>query len=85
MTTIVKATSKGQITIPIAWRKKFNTNQFILSVKKDSIKLEPIDLEAVLKQERKKGGRVIFDAVRDNKGQGISAKKFLKASKEIDG
>ncbi|MDP3900700.1 MAG: AbrB/MazE/SpoVT family DNA-binding domain-containing protein [bacterium] len=84
MTTIVKTTSKGQITLPMAWRKQFNTNQFVLHVEKDHIKLEPIDLEKILKEEGKKGGRVIFDAVRDNNGEGIPAKDFLKALRNID-
>jgi AbrB family looped-hinge helix DNA binding protein len=46
MTTIVKATTKGQITIPIAWRKKFNTDRFIIEIKdNDVLELRPLDID----------------------------------------
>ncbi|OGF26714.1 hypothetical protein A2477_01020 [Candidatus Falkowbacteria bacterium RIFOXYC2_FULL_47_12] len=85
MTTIVKATSKGQITIPMSWRKQFDTNQFILKCQGDTITLQPIDLETIIKRDEKKGDKVIFNAVRDNKGKGISAEELLKVLKKIDG
>ena len=85
MTTIVKATSKGQITLPITWRKQFKTNQFVLRIKKDVIQIEPIELEKILKKDRKKGDVVIFDAIRDNNGKGVPIEDFLKALKRIDG
>jgi len=37
MTTILKTTSKGQITIPAKWRKKFDTNQFMAVMNEDDL------------------------------------------------
>lgn len=42
MTTISKATSKGQITIPKKWRDKFDTNQFIIKEEDDKLVIEPL-------------------------------------------
>ena len=35
MNTDVKATTKGQITIPAIWRKRFNTDRFLVSINED--------------------------------------------------
>lgn len=51
MTTILKATSKGQITLPIAWRSQFKTNQFLLDYKDNLLQLRPINLVSILKVE----------------------------------
>ncbi len=83
MNTIVKTTTKGQITLPSAWRKQFQTNQFILSYDGDVMKIQPIDLDKILKKE--KGEKVIFNAIRDNNGRGVKAKDLLKVLKKIDG
>ena len=85
MTTIVKTTSKGQITIPMAWRKSFNTNQFTLQCKGDILIMKPIDLDAIIRREEKKGDKVIFNAVRDNRGKGIGVDKLLEVLKKING
>ena len=94
MTKILKATSKGQITIPISWRKEFNTDQFIAEKIDGQIIIQPffvekvktktkkndMTLREVIERENKDGhwGEAIFDADRDNDGKGIEAGEFLK-------
>ena len=77
MTTIAKATVKGQITLPVSWRKKFSTDRFIVVDEGDSLKIKPLEIE--------EGFTTIFDAKRDNKGKGIKAEELLKIFKEING
>ncbi|MEA1963350.1 MAG: AbrB/MazE/SpoVT family DNA-binding domain-containing protein [Patescibacteria group bacterium] len=101
MTKIIKATSKGQITIPAEWRREFKTDQFIIIRQKDGIKIKPININKIMEEEknrlarmkeyekfkknRPKNETVIFDAIRDNNGEGISADDFIKMIEEIDG
>ncbi len=35
-------------------------------------------LEEIIKKERKECDLIIFDAIRDNNGKGITLKKFIK-------
>ncbi len=72
MTTILKTTSKGQITIPAKWRKKFNTNQFVATMRENSLEIKPL----IIKKEEKY--ITVFDAIRDNNGKGIKATDLLK-------
>lgn len=102
MTTIVKATTKGQITLPAKWRNKFDTNQFILSYGENIINIRPIEFVRILKSKNKKQRLTlkqvlkkegkskewkepIFNADRDNNGNGVNANDFLKILKEVDG
>ena len=80
MTTIVKATSKGQITLPMKWRKNFTTDRFILKDKGGSLEIRPLDLELL----KNKDEYTVFDALRDNKGKGIKAKDLSRLLKKID-
>jgi len=81
MTTIAKATTKGQITLPAKWRRNFSTDRFIMVEKNDSLEIRPLDLEKLdLKKEY-----TVFDAIRDNNGKGIKAKDLVKILKKIDG
>lgn len=83
MTTIIaKATSKGQITLPASWRKNFKTNQFVLSFDHDSINIKPVDISKIMADSNDK---VVFNAIRDNGGVGISAQDLLKVLNKIDG
>ena len=75
MTTILKTTSKGQITIPAKWRKKYDTNQYIAVVKNDKLEIKPL----IIKKENTPEEYTVFDAIRDNKGRGIKAKDLIKA------
>lgn len=80
MTTILKTTSKGQVTIPAHWRKKFNTNQFTAVIKEDKLEIKPLFLE---KEKEKVKEFTVFDAIRDNKGRGIKAKDLVNILKKI--
>ncbi|MFA6170919.1 MAG: hypothetical protein WCW77_04730 [Patescibacteria group bacterium] len=83
MPTVVKTTSKGQITLPIKWRRKFKTNQFILECQGNSLTIQPLDLTKIPKP--RKNEQVIFDAIRDNKGKGIPAREILKILQKLNG
>jgi bifunctional DNA-binding transcriptional regulator/antitoxin component of YhaV-PrlF toxin-antitoxin module len=72
MKIIVKATSRGQITIPAKWRKNFATDNYIIE-KKDVLEIRPLKKEALEKEEY-----TVFDAIRDNKGKGIKAEDLVK-------
>lgn len=79
MVTIVKTTSKGQITLPAKWRKHFDTNQFIIREKGDSLEIKPLDMDKLTKSAE----YTVFDALRDNKGRGIKASDMVKVLKEM--
>jgi len=78
MNTILKSTTKGQITIPAAWRKRFNTNRFLVNIKDTHLEIKPLDLDEIAKNKE----YTVFDAIRDNKGKGIKAKELLKTLKK---
>jgi len=70
MTTIVKTTTKGQITLPAQWRRKFKTNNFLATEKDGVLEIRPLDITDATKEKE----YTVFDALRDNKGKGIKAK-----------
>ncbi len=84
MDTILKATTKGQITLPSKWRKKFSTDRFLVTFEDDVLRVQPLDIKKAIKKSNDKT-KVVFNAVRDNKGRGVDAKSFLKALKSING
>ncbi len=69
---IQKITSKGQITLPIAWRKLAKTMSIIVTQKGDTLHISPARLEKQNKEY------TVFDAIRDNDGKGIEATELLK-------
>lgn len=73
MTTILKSTTKGQITIPAAWRKKFPTDRFIAKMTETSLIIQPLELPTVATTDE----YTVFDAIRDNKGKGIKAADLI--------
>lgn len=75
---IQRVTSKGQITLPISWRKATRANTITLVVKGNRIEISP----ARLKDENE---YTVFDAIRDNNGKGIKATDLIKILKRIDG
>lgn len=77
MQTIVKSTSKGQITLPAKWRKNFSTNNFVVQEKNGALEIKPLIIDKELKSEE----YTVFDAIRDNKGKGIKAKDLAKIIK----
>jgi len=78
MTTIVKATTKGQITLPVRWRQNFSTNRYIIKERNGKLEIAPFNLEKLEKQNE----YTVFDAIRDNKGKGIKAKDLVKVLKK---
>lgn len=79
MNIIVKATSKGQITLPAKWRKNFSTDRFLLKEKKGVLEVSPLDASAL---EEEEGWETIFDADRDNGGKGVGVDQLIKALKK---
>ena len=67
-----KATSRGQITLPIAWRELVGTNNFVVRTLNDRVEISPARLQRGNKEI------TVFDAIRDNKGKGIRAKDLRK-------
>ncbi len=73
---VVKATSKGQITLPKSWRKKFDTENFMLEISNGNILVKPVKIQEFEEE-------VIFDAKHDNNGKGISPEKMIEMLKKI--
>ena len=73
---IQRVTSKGQITLPISWRRKNgNASTIIVRTKGDTLEITPLRTE----DERDEEWVTLFDAVRDNKGNGIPAQELIVA------
>ena len=77
MTTILKATTRGQVTLPAKWRKSFSTNNFIAKENGDILEIKPINIDKMENEY------TVFDAIRDNKGKGIKASDLVKILKSI--
>lgn len=75
---IQKITSRGQITLPVSWRRKVNTNTIVVRTKGDVVEITPARLE------KNSGEYTVFDAIRDNEGKGIKATDLVKILKKID-
>lgn len=73
---IQRVTSKGQITLPVSWRRKMgNLNSVVVRIEEGELRIAPLRTE----DERDAEWVTLFDAVRDNGGKGIPAKKFADA------
>ncbi|HCC83624.1 TPA: hypothetical protein DEP96_02125 [Candidatus Uhrbacteria bacterium] len=77
MTTILKTSTKGQITLPAAWRKKQKTDSFIVKSQGDSLLLTPIHIAEL--DEDDENWVTVFDSNRDNHGQGLPIDDFIAA------
>lgn len=75
---VVKSTSKGQITLPMLWRAKFKTENFMLKIEDQQITVKPVYIEEFATGEEK----TVFDAQRDNEGKGISVDEMIKLLKK---
>lgn len=73
---IVKSTSKGQITLPMEWRKKFETNTYIMQIETGQITVTPLNLKKMEEE-------ILFDADRDNEGTGVSVDDMISRLKKI--
>lgn len=81
MTTITKATIKGQITLPASWRRNFATDQFLVKERGDILEVRPLFLKDLENAKE----YTVFDAIRDNKGKGLKANDLIRLLKKIDG
>ena len=76
---IQRVTSKGQITLPIAWRRKMgNATAITVAMKDDSLIITPLRTE----DDRDDEWVTLFDAVRDNKGKGIPVDDMIAVIKK---
>lgn len=81
MEKILKATTKGQITLPSSWRNKFSTNYFsVIQKEGDVLEIKPLNL----KDSEEEKEYTVFDAIRDNQGKGIKASDLINILKGID-
>ncbi|MCR4331041.1 MAG: AbrB/MazE/SpoVT family DNA-binding domain-containing protein [Patescibacteria group bacterium] len=74
---IQRVTSKGQITLPAAWRKEFAGDQVMVMTAGDKVEISPVRLV-------RDNEYTVFDAIRDNKGKGIKVKDLAKILRKID-
>jgi len=74
MEKIQRVTERGQITLPVAWRRKIGVAKtIILRIDGDRIEISPLRTQ----DDRDDEWITLFDAMRDNKGKGITAEKFI--------
>ncbi len=76
---IQKATSRGQITMPIAWRKKFKTNNYLVETGDSFLRITPFDIEDATDYN------IVFDADRDNGGEDIFGEEIINMIDKING
>lgn len=81
-TRIQNITSKGQITLPVAWRRKTAARQIIVRVKGNTLAIAPAEFPIRAKRQEKE--YTVFDALRDNKGKGLKASDLLTLLKRMD-
>ena len=74
---IVYMTEKGQITLPVAWRRKIGTNAVRISERSPGSHLNISPVET--KEDDETGWTTVFNKDRDNGGKGLTADEFLKA------
>ncbi len=73
-----KITSKGQITLPVSWRKLVNTNAILVSQEGDTLHISPARFETEAKEY------TVFDAIRDNEGKGLLATDIVHILKKLN-
>ena len=77
---IQRVTTKGQITLPIAWRRRMGTNSIVVRTKGDVLEISSLRTP----DEEDEAWVTLFDAIRDNNGKGIKATDLIKVLKKID-
>lgn len=73
---VIKATVKGQVTLPKFWRDQFSTDNFLMLVEKEKLVIKPIKIADVDEE-------ILFDSERDNKGEGIPVTAMIKILKKL--
>lgn len=72
-----RITSKGQITLPVAWRRKMKADAVVMRDVNGVLEIRPA-------RTTQRGDLIVFDAKRDTKGKGIEAKELIKLLRSID-
>ncbi|MDA8596769.1 AbrB/MazE/SpoVT family DNA-binding domain-containing protein [Candidatus Pacebacteria bacterium] len=70
-TKIQKISSKGQVTLPAAWRKAVGTDHIIVRTNGNTLEIRPMHIPPPEPDEV-----TIFDAWRDNNGEGLSPEQI---------
>ena len=73
---IQKITSKGQITLPVAWRRHTGAHTISVTTRGNRIEIAPARLQRVSEA-------TIFDAMRDNNGKGIKIDRLIKILEKL--
>jgi bifunctional DNA-binding transcriptional regulator/antitoxin component of YhaV-PrlF toxin-antitoxin module len=72
---IVYMTEKGQITLPVAWRRMVDTKAIRIKSSRGSLlEIAPVEQNT----DKNTGWVSVFNAQRDNNGKGITSSKLLK-------
>ncbi len=80
---IQRITSKGQITLPIAWRRKVKTDMIMVRETNDGIHISPART-LKLDPEDRDDDIIIFDANRDNGGKFIPIEEFIRVLDKLN-
>ncbi|MBA3789211.1 AbrB/MazE/SpoVT family DNA-binding domain-containing protein [Patescibacteria group bacterium] len=72
-----RITSKGQITLPAAWRKKTGADAVVMRDVGGVLEIRPV-------HTTKRGDMIIFNADRDNGGKGIEVGELIKILRSLD-
>lgn len=75
MYNVIKVTSKGQVTLPVKWRKNFSTDRFLMKEKGNTLVISPVDVGDLDEEE----WETIFDATEHNQGKGVSIDEMIQA------
>jgi bifunctional DNA-binding transcriptional regulator/antitoxin component of YhaV-PrlF toxin-antitoxin module len=78
MQKLQKITSKGQITLPVAWRNMVKTSAILVSQEGETLRISPARFEYHEKEY------TVFDAIRDNGGKGIPATDVVRILKKLN-
>lgn len=87
---VTKATSRGQITLPKKWRSQFMTDHYILEENEKGMMIIPIGKKKQSGSEStwqdddyQEGDEVIFNADRDNNGEGVDSQYLIDIMEDI--
>ena len=76
-TKIQKISSKGQVTLPVSWRRRIDTDTITVSISGDELVIKPAKLD-------ESNEYTVFDALRDNKGKGLRLKDLQSILEKND-
>ncbi|MDB5264480.1 MAG: hypothetical protein JWN64_51 [Parcubacteria group bacterium] len=76
-TKMSRITSKGQVTLPVAWRRKVKADTVVMREVKGVLEIRPARISS-------RGDLIVFNADRDNGGKGIPLKKLIKILESLN-